>query len=305
MEQAAPRVAVVGSLVMDLVFRVDRRPAPGESVFGESFELGPGGKGFNQAVAARRCGARVELVGRVGDDEFGQAFRAFLAGEGIDTTGITTDPLAGTGVASPIVDRAGQNAIVVVPRANMAMTVEDVRRRRAALALARALLVQHEVPPAVSAAAAGIVKTAGGIVILNPAPAAALDSALLEQVDILVPNETEVLACVGGAKEPAAAAVALARATGKTVVLTLGAAGALVVESGTPVWHAAFAVECLDSTGAGDAFCAGLAVALAEGRDLPAAIRFAGAAGAVAVTKPGTGSAMPYRAEVERLLAVR
>lgn len=297
-----PVVAVVGSLVMDLIFRVQARPRAGETVFGQSFQRCNGGKGFNQAIAARRTGAAVIFAGKVGDDEFGREFRTFLEAEGIETSGLFVDAGSSTGVACPIVDAAGENAIVVVPGANMAMTAADVELARPALERARVLLLQHEITAEASRRAAEIVHAAGGIVVLNPAPAAPLDADLVAIADYLVPNEAEAQAGAPDAGSPIEAARALQRRLGKTIVLTCGGDGAYVFDADGE-WHVpAFPVKVVDTTGAGDAFCGGFAVALASGLALPDAIRFAAATGALAVTRAGTGPAMPVRSEVDQLL---
>lgn len=299
-----PVVAVVGSLVWDLVFWVDERPAAGQTVFGRDFQAGPGGKGFNQAIAARRLGADVVFVGRVGRDDFGADFRSFLLSEGVPDGFLFVDDVVGTGVASPVVDAAGQNSIVVVPRANRGLGARDVELARPALERATILLLQYEVPNAAAIAAARIVGAAGGQVILNPAPAMPPDEALLASIDLLVPNEHEIGACAGRTGAPEEVAQALHARLGVPIVLTLGDRGARLYDGGECIAVPPFSVACVDSTGAGDAFCAGLAVALAEGRGLFQAVRFASAAGAVAVTRGGTGATMPRRAEVERLLRV-
>lgn len=334
---ARPAVTVVGSFMMDLVIKTQRRPTKGETVVGTSFGMFPGGKGANQAVAAARLGARVEMVGRVGKDSFGDTFLRVLADEGVGTRFIVVDPEEGTGIGSPVIDADGDNSIIIVPRANMRVTPEDVERAGEAISSAKALLLQLEIPMAASARAARIARGAGATVILNPAPARELDDELLAHVDVLVPNEVELFGLVGypaaatsgapataataaTAAAPAAAptpdgrapdddavisaATEMSRRYGCLVVVTLGERGAAFVGPGIgPGRVRAFEVaQVVDTTAAGDAFCGALAVSLSEGAGIEDAVRFACSAGAVAVTRLGAMPSLPARAEVEELL---
>lgn len=292
---------------MDLVVRASRRPAPGETLLGESFEMFLGGKGFNQAVAAARAGATTAMVGRVGDDEFGRRFLAALAREGVDATGVKADLALGTGVGLPLVETSGANSIVVVPRANQNVGEADLHAAKPLLEAARVLLLQLELPEATALAAARLARDAGRCVVLNPAPAggAGLD-AFAGLVDFVVPNEGEAarltgIPCEGDGVR--AAARALAERTGaRGVVLTLGERGALVFAQGRLAHIAAHAVPCVDSVGAGDAFCGALAARLAAGASLEEAARWGNAAGALAVTRAGAEPSMPRASEVQRLL---
>ncbi len=305
-EAALARVAVVGSLNLDLVFSAPRRPAAGETVVGSAFGMFVGGKGSNQAVAAARAGAHVELIGRLGADAFGRDLAAALEADGVGLRHVLRDHANGTGVAGIIVEADGTNSIVVVPRANGALAVRDVQRARGAISSAAVLLLQLETPIEPSIAAARIARQAGATVVLNPAPARPLPAELLTLVDVLVPNEPETEALTGlevrtpgGAER--AARLLLERGAG-AVVLTLGERGALVVDSAGAEAVPSFPVRVVDTTAAGDAFCGALAVALAEGQPLRAAVRFACAAGALACTVLGAGPSLPQRAEIERLL---
>jgi len=282
-------IAVVGSINLDVVVEVERHPAPGETVLGGDRRELPGGKGANQAVAAARLGAQVGLVGRVGDDDAGRRLRDGLAAEGVDVAHVAVDRSAPTGVALIAVDRAGENMIVVSPGANARVGAADVEAAGALLAGAGVVLAQHEVPEdAVVAAVAG----AGGIVVLNPAPARPVTPA----VDVLVPNRGELEALAGRGGDP----VELARELGvaRAVVVTLGHEGAVVIEDDRVERIPAPEVEAVDTTGAGDAFCGALASALDRGAGLVEAARFAVRAAAVSVTKPGAQGGLPRAADL-------
>ena len=282
-------IAVVGSINLDIVVEVERHPASGETVLGGDRRELPGGKGANQAVAAARLGAEVGLVGRVGDDAAGRRLSDGLAAEGVDVAHVVVDPSAPTGVALIAVDRIGENMIVVSPGANARVSAADVEAAGDLLGGAGVMLVQHEVPEdAVAAAVAG----AGGIVVLNPAPARPVVAA----VDVLVPNRGELEALAGRRGDP----VELARGLGvaRVVVVTLGSDGAVVVEGDRVTPIAVPTIEAVDTTGAGDAFCGALAQALDAGADLVEAARWAVRAAAVSVTKPGAQGGLPRPADL-------
>lgn len=289
-------VVVVGSLNQDLVASVPRIPAPGETVLATGHAAYAGGKGANQATAAARLGARVAMVGRVGNDDFGSRLIAGLDGDHIDTTHVSVDTDLGTGLALINVDNAGENAISVSAGANAGVSSADVEAAADLIRQAAVVLMQLEVPLDAIAAAAGIAR---GTVILNPAPAAVLPASLLEQVDILIPNESELALLsslpVGDTAQATEAAAAL---TVKNVVVTMGGQGALIVGRSGAVPVAAFPVEPVDTTGAGDAFCGALAAELARGAYLEAAVRFAVHAAAISVTRHGAQASMPTRGEV-------
>lgn len=302
-------IIVVGSLNMDLVVRSPRHPKPGETIIGGDFRRIPGGKGANQAVAAARLGARVEMIGRVGGDGFGSELLANLRAAGVGTGGILQDAAAATGVALIVVDAQGQNAIVVASGANMRVTAGDVDRAMSALGGAAAVLLQLESPLPVVAHAARLGRHHGARVILNPAPAQPLDADLLALIDYLVPNESETELLTGiqvrDARSRKRAADKLLQQGVGTVVLTLGEHGALLVNSDGATHIPAFRVEVVDTTAAGDAFVGALGVALAEGQSPTKAMRFASAAAAISVTRMGAQPSLPTRAEVEVFLAER
>ena len=311
MNSRTPKVAVVGSLNIDLVCHATRRPDTGETLIGDAFDIFTGGKGFNQATAAARLGAEVTLVGSVGTDPFGEMLLTATENEGIDNRFVKKRTDTGTGVATIVVEPDGDNSIIVVPQANMILTTAEIGTAADVIADADVLLLQLETPIDASEHAAAIAKAHGTTVILNPAPAQPLPDSLLRYVDILTPNEseTELLSEMRISNdEEAGNAAAVLRARMRdtetsTVVLTLGERGALMLTATTSERVPAYAVEAVDTTGAGDAFCGALATALASGETLHTAIAFANAAGAAAVTVVGATPSMPTRAKVNLLMS--
>jgi ribokinase len=303
------RIAVVGSLNMDLVVRAPHMPIPGETVIGSDFRTIPGGKGANQAVAAARLGAKVTMIGRVGDDDFGRAQLRNLGQLGIDTTHTIVDPEAATGIALITLDARGQNSIVLAPGANMRLTKEDISAARGAIVQSDVLVLQLESPLEVVAYAIDIAHAEGVKVILNPAPAQPLPNETLAKLDYLIPNESETalltsieVTDIHSAKE---AAARLREEGVGTVILTLGARGAFLASAEESVHIPGYEVEVVDTTAAGDAFVGGLAVALAKGQNLAEAVRYANAAGALAVTKLGAQPSLPTGQEVEEFMKGR
>ncbi len=306
MSPTPPRLCVVGSANIDLTFRTARLPRPGETLIGTAVNLGFGGKGANQAVMAARLGAQVTLVGKLGRDGFAEESRRNLQQEGIDATHVGADDGRSSGVAAIIVDDEARNCILVVPGANEGVTPADVRRAAAAIESAAFVLCQLEVPVETSLEAFRIARATGVGTILNPAPAAALPDELLRLTDLCIPNETEIEVLTGQpASTPAQAATAadiLRRRGAKTVIVTLGANGAVLVDGDArhlPPWS----VESVDTSGAGDAFIGALAVFRADGTPLAEAVQKANAAAALSVTRLGTQSSFPKRGEVEAFLA--
>jgi ribokinase len=294
-----PEITVVGSLNLDATVRVPRLPLPGETVMGRGHAHDTGGKGANQAVAAARLGRRVEMVGMVGRDDAGNRLLAALDAAGVGTATVRRSPSLATGLALIMVDDAAENTIVVIPAANGALSPDDLDS--AVIGSAAVVLLQLEIPLETVEAAVGLAR---GKVVLNPAPAHPLPASLLSRVDVLVPNRTE-LALLAGAELPTtveeAAVLARSLSGPRGVVVTLGAEGALVVAGGQATHVPAPRVNAVDPTGAGDAFCAGLADALVDGADLVAATRWAVRCGAAAVTRRGAQASLPTRAEVEAL----
>jgi ribokinase len=300
------RVAVAGSLNVDLVVRTPRIPEPGETIIGSDFHRVPGGKGANQAVAAARLGADVAMVGRVGQDSFAGQLRENMSRMGVDLTHVKEDPDAATGVALIVVDDAGQNSIVVASGANAHFSPEDVEEAEETLANADVLLLQLESPLETVRRAAEIAEAHGVRVILNPAPAQELPRSLLTLVDVLIPNESEAALLTGRSveseEEARAAAQELLRLGVETVIITLGKRGALLAQDGSAARIPSFEVVAVDTTAAGDAFVGSFAVALAEGKMLREAVRWGNAAGALAATKMGAQPSLPTREALERLL---
>lgn len=294
------RIAVVGSLMMDLVVRAPRPAMPGESLIGRSFATFVGGKGGNQAAAAARLGASVAMIGAVGADAFGEAILASLAADGIETGFVRRLGGEGTGVAVPVVFDDGSNLIYALPRANLALAPADIEAARAVIEAADVLLVQFEVAPEATLAALRIARAAGVRTILNPAPVAPHPGEVFALADLLVPNEVEAAALSGAAGAPLETQAAALRALGPSaVVITLGERGALI-ESDSGVRRVpAPRVEAVDTVGAGDAFCGALAVRLAAGGPLEASAAYACRAAALACTRPGAAASLPSFDEVE------
>jgi ribokinase len=301
------KVVVVGSINMDLVARSQRIPHAGETVIGGDFRTVPGGKGANQAVAARRLGAQVRMLGRVGMDPFGSQLLDNLSRAGVDTISIGRDPQAASGIALIMVDDAGQNSILVAPGANMLLASADMDAAEEVIASAQVMLLQLEIPLETVVRAVQIGHAHGVKVVLNPAPAQPLPPELTRLVDVLVPNEFEAALLTGlpvDSDEQIRVAAGALRATGAVnVIITLGGRGALLATAEGFQHFPAFPVKPVDTTAAGDAFVGCLGAALAEGRSLEEAVRWGSAAGALSTTKKGAQPSLPQRKEVEKLLS--
>jgi ribokinase len=299
-----PYILVVGSSNTDMVVKTDRLPGPGETVLGGSFIMAAGGKGANQAVAAARLGADVVFVAKVGEDVFGrQAVESFRR-EGIDTSYVAVDSENPSGVALISVDARGENCIVVASGANGNLVVGDLVAAEEKIKNAAVILIQLEIPLATVEYVVGLAARYGVPLILNPAPACALSHALFRGLALLTPNqkEAEMLSGVAIVDKSSAerAAVVLARKGVKTVIITLGADGALILDGGEFLWVPAPVVTAVDTTAAGDVFSGALAVALSEGRSMHDAVGFACAAAALSVTKIGAQTSAPSRGEVDK-----
>lgn len=301
-------IVILGIFVADTAFRADRQPKMGETILGTSFLLGPGGKGSNQSVAAGKAGGKATFITRLGRDAFADLARSIWADAGV-TPSVTEDPESYTGAACIIVQNdTGQNAIIVAPGAAGRISVQDIEARRDLIAGAKVFITQLEQPIAAAEHALRIARGAGVRTILNPAPAADLSDDLLSLCDILTPNESEAEALTGlpvttVAEAEAAADALLARGVGACVI-TLGANGALYRDRSRSVHvPVVSAGKAVDTTGAGDAFNGGFAVALTEGRDVVDAVRFGCATAGISVTRIGAAASAPTRAEIDALLA--
>ena len=297
------KIVVVGSFNMDLVVLSPRLPKIGETVSASRFFTGPGGKGSNQAVAAARLGAEVTFVGRIGNDAFGEAALELWRSEGINTKHVLRDPKAATGVASILVDEAGDNMIAVALGANAELTRADVDAASDAIAAADMMLVQLEINHDVAAYSLRLARKLKTPTILNPAPAYKLPMDILVYPDYLTPNEYELEQIYGehSIYDEDAASYLLA-SDEQVVVVTMGAQGARWISRGGTAGVPTFPVDVVDTTGAGDAFNGALAVALAEGQTVSDAITFANATAALCVTRAGATMSMPPRNSVEALL---
>jgi ribokinase len=299
-------VIVVGGANSDYLVRGDRLPVPGETLEGHTFQEAPGGKGANQAVAAARLGARVALVARIGRDARGDEIAARLTAEGVDTRYLTRDAEAATGVALILVGGDGQKEIFTAPGANRRVTVADVEAAASALRATRTVLSQLEVPPEVVGRAFQLGREGGSRTVLDPAPAVPLTDDLLRRVDVIRPNASEATLLTGMTvhdRETARRAAAELRRRGSgAAVVQAGDEGNLLVWSDGEVWLPKLPVASIDATGAGDAFAAGLAVLLAEGRPLPEAATFGNACAALATTVLGAQAGLPRRDAVLALL---
>ena len=307
MTEQAPKVLVIGSANVDMIVHSERLPRPGETVVGGRFISAGGGKGANQAIAARRLGADVTLVARVGDDGPGQFTRDAFRAAGLDLTWVSVDSEAATGVALILVDKVGQNMISVASGANLRLSVDDVQRALPVFATAQVLVTQLEIPLDTTRAALSLARAHRLTTILNPAPARPISDDIIALADWLTPNELEATALTGSVVcDPSTALEAgqnLLRRGARNVVITLGAQGAVLVTSTETAVLPAFRVAAVDTTAAGDAFTAGLAVSLGLGKSARDCVTFASAAGALAATRAGAQPSLPCGADVLALIS--
>jgi ribokinase len=306
----ARRVLVVGSANVDFTVAASRLPGVGETVSGGTLLVNHGGKGANQAVAARRLGAEVRFVACVGDDASGRDIRAALQAEGVGVDGVMVTREAATGTALIVVDQQGRNQIVVAPGANWRLSAEHVRSRAEDFAWAQVVLCQLETPLDTLDVALGEARRRGLVTVLNPAPVRdGISDDVWRRVDYLTPNEGEAARLSGVPVENVRSAGAAARVLRErgvgTVIVTLGVQGSIACTAGGDVRTEAFPVNAVDTTAAGDSFNGALGTALAAGDALPDALRFASAAAALACTRRGAQPSLPTRAEVDRLLRAR
>ena len=306
--QERPLVVVLGGINMDLVTLAPRFPEAGETIVGTEFLTYPGGKGANQALAAARTGARVAMVGRIGNDILGPQAIASLSEAGVDVTGVTVSQGASTGIAVINIDESAQNRIIQVLGANDTCGDAEAEKVLRLLDRASVLLLQLEVSVELSLRVAQAAAARGTTVILDPSPVRPIPSEFYSCCHIITPNETDAQALVDTpVVDRASAALAAGTLLNRgipTVVVKLGPLGAYYATQKDGDYLRAFPVEAVDSVGAGDAFNGALAVAIAEGSDLPQAVRMASAAGALAVTRVGAQDSMPFRQEVDALLRV-
>jgi ribokinase len=304
----AQKIFVVGSLNIDLVTRIERLPRAGETISGSDLMLFPGGKGANQVCAAGRLGGRAAMIGQVGDDPFAGYLLASLHGAGVDTSGVGNSGGA-TGAACISILPGGENVIVISPGANATLTPKLALSRLSGLGSGDLVLLQLEVPLGTVEAAAAFAAARGAVCMLDPAPAQPLAGDLLRHVHYLTPNQSEAAlllkrpeASIDSFTDAAEAASRLLELGPQAVILKLGRAGCFVAAPGFTGGVAGFAVEAVDSTGAGDTFNGAFAMGLAEGMPLPCAATFANAAAAISVTRPGAQSSIPNRDEVVAFL---
>ena len=300
---SAPRITVVGSYATGLTMKVERIPTVGETLLGTGYRVDYGGKGSNQAVGCARLGAKVSFVARIGTDPFGQMAMDLYRDEGIDVAYVKQSADAPTGVGFIIVEgTSGHNCITIDPGANEFLTSVDVSLCEGAFNRSAVVLTQLEIPVAAAEAALACGRERGAVTILNPAPVRPLAPSILQMVDILTPNQSEAKVLAGLSPnadvEPELVARELIRSGVKQVVMTLGESGALIVTADSARRVPAVRMSAVDTTGAGDAFNAGLAMALACGASLEAAVHFAVVTGGLAVTREGVIPSLPSRNEV-------
>ena len=301
--KSSPPVVVVGSYATGLTMKVERIPGPGETLLGTGYRVDYGGKGSNQAVGSARLGAQVRFVARIGEDSFGDMAVRLYREEGIDVAFVKRSAGAPTGVGFIVVEaKSGQNSIAIDPGANELLRAADVSKAARAFQSALVVLTQLEIPVKAAERALKVGRSVGAITILNPAPVRPLPASLLRLVEVLTPNEKEARVLAGRPADVAVEAETVARdlvrSGVKQVVMTLGENGALLVNSVQRKHFPAIEVRPVDTTGAGDAFNAGLAVALGQGSTIEEAVQFAIITGAMAVTKEGVIPSLPRRDEV-------
>lgn len=298
-----PSVVVIGSTNTDMVIKASHLPQPGETILGGTFFMSAGGKGANQAVAAARLGASVVFIAKTGFDIFGKQSVELFEKEGIDTSSVMRDRIEPSGVALITVDDHGENCIVVAPGANAALSPQDIDEAKEKFENAALILMQLEIPTDTVEHVATIAAMKGTKLILNPAPAAKLSNELLSKVSIITPNQKEAEMLTGirviddvSAKQ---AALVLQQKGIETVIITMGSAGAFLLDGNKSSMVPGHKVKVVDTTAAGDVFSGALAVALCEGKTMEDAVAFACKAAAVSVTRLGAQASAPHRSELE------
>ena len=302
-----PVITVVGSFAVGMTLRTSKMPIFGETLLGSDFDMGPGGKGSNQAVATARLGADSFLVGIIGRDKLGEVATDLYKAEGVNTRYLEINPDAATGVGFIILNEAGQNGIILDMGANKLMDGEFVDRAEEQIARSDVVMSVLEIPVAAAARAMALGKKHGVRTLLNPAPATALSDDVFQSIDLLTPNESEIRILLGLAPDDPTPTVDLAhqlKARGvQTVVVTMGESGSLVLSGDEMIQVPSVPVTVVDTTGAGDAFNSGLAIALAEGKDLIQAVQYGNCAGALACTRLGVIPGLAMREAVDALYA--
>lgn len=299
------KILVFGSSNTDMTVKTPVLPAPGETVLGGVFTMSAGGKGANQAVAAKRVGGDVSFICKVGKDVFGDNSLRHYEAEGIDVSGVLRSDMP-SGVALVTVDNDAENSIVVASGANLDFSEEDIKASESALRSCDILLMQLEIPVPAVLQAARVAYEAGAMVVLNPAPYAELPEEIFRYISLFIPNETELASFSGMPvtdkdSAVAAAKVLFGKGVGKMIV-TMGSKGSLILDGGEPQLVQACKVEAVDTTGAGDTYCGSICVALSEGKSLREAAEFASAVSALSVTKMGAQTAIPSRAEADAFM---
>jgi ribokinase len=309
MRKSAPKIAVLGSINMDMVIRCEHLPRPGETIIASSTSEVCGGKGANQAVAAARLGADVAMIGCVGDDKFAVDLLENIEHENISVKHIYRRSNCPSGLAIISVDNSGENSIIVVPGANGTLQVEDAMALTDLIRSSHTLLLQLEVPVETVIAAINIARDSNTRVILDPAPAPSQFPKELLQTDLICPNQSEAGIILGreisSLEDARNSAIELTHLGPRNAIITLGGQGAVFSDGGPAEWIEPFTIDTVDTTGAGDAFTAALAVRWAEEASLAEAVQFACAAGAIAATRAGAQPAMPTRVEIEQLIQSR
>lgn len=299
-------ITVIGSLNMDLVVRTPGMPQAGETLAGSDFHLIPGGKGANQAVAAARAGAAARMVGCVGDDAFGPVLLSSLAGAGVNVTSVSSLEKTSTGTATILLEDSGENRIIIVAGANAKVSTDFIKDRWKEIRSSGMILLQHEIPLETIGYIVDRAHTEGIRVLLNPAPVYPITPALMNLIDVILLNEVEAEALTGlevtGLESAFRAARSLYNQGVGTVIVTLGAAGAILFDGAEALFQPGFAVTAVDTTAAGDTFTGGYAAAILNGKTPRQALLYATAASALAVTRLGAQTSIPGREEVEAFI---
>ncbi|MCQ2181151.1 MAG: ribokinase [Bacteroidales bacterium] len=292
------KILVIGSSNTDMTIKAPRIPAPGETILGGEFKMGPGGKGANQAVAAARLGGEVGIICKLGRDIFGDKAIAGYRDEGIDVSHVLrSDKPSGTALI--MVDDKGENCISVAPGANGDISVEDIRELKDVIGAAGYVILQLEIPVPAVCEAAKIAYEAGAKVILNPAPACRLPEEIFNYISLATPNQSEIALMTGISDDSEAAMRKLREMGVKDVILTLGSKGSALLEDDKVIFVPACKVKAVDATAAGDTFCGALCVALSEGKSKREAVEFATKASALTVQKVGAQESIPYRKDID------